>query len=124
MTTKDLIANLKQKPEHVRKRIALGMSVGVTAFIAIIWGGVLVGSGALALGNAKTATPTEAAKKDSFALSGTNVQSNFSQLLGAVGAATNSTTSKPALTIIDGKTTSSFSDTAHTPNQSATNIPF
>jgi hypothetical protein len=120
---KDFILKLKQKPEHVRKRIALGTSVGVTALVAVIWGTSMAATGVLALGNGAGASD-QPAKTDSFPLSGTNVQSNFSQLLGAVGAATNATTAQPTITIVDGGTSSSFTKTANTNNQSATNIPF
>lgn len=124
---KKLIATIKQKPEHVRKQIAVGTSIGVTGLVGVIWLASMVTSNTFALGNtsvgadvtAKTDTNT-----DSSSLAGTGVKSNFSQLLGAVGAATNGTTSKPALTIVDGNTSSSFATTTNHNNQSATNIAF
>ncbi len=121
---KDFIANLKEKPEHIRKRVAVGTSAGITGLVGVIWAGTMVSSGTLALGSGVPVPADTAPKTDSFALSGTNVQSNFSQLLGAVGAATNSTTSKPALVIIDGGTSSSFKTNSNATNQSATIIPF
>lgn len=118
---KDFITRLKQKPEHVRQRIAVGASAGVTGLIAVVWAGTMAATGTFALGTpeAKPAAP----QPDSFALSGTNVESNFSQLMGAVGAATGATSSEPSLTIIDGETSSSFT-TAPNANPSATVIPF
>jgi hypothetical protein len=120
---KDFIVNLKKKPEHVRKRIALGTSIGVTALVGVIWAGTLVATGTLALNNG-IAPSGDQKKTDTFGLSGTNVQSNFSQLLGAVGAATGATSSQPTITIVDGGTSSSFAKTENTNNQSATNIAF
>lgn len=125
----DFIQNLKQKPVHVRHRIVIGTSAGVTALVGIIWVTTMATSGAFALTgpgqstNADGQTPSG----DAFALSGTNVKSNFSQLAGAVGAVTGATTSQPALTIIDGTTTSSFDQSAQSSanaNPSATVIPF
>ncbi|MDB4992100.1 MAG: hypothetical protein JWL75_345 [Parcubacteria group bacterium] len=124
---KKLIANMKEKPELVRKRIAVGASAGVTGLVGLIWIASMVTSNTFALGNTSVGsdqTATTNTTADSSTLAGTGVKSNFSQLLGAVGAATNGTTSKPALTIVDGNTSSSFATTSNPNNQSATNIAF
>ncbi len=118
---KDFITRLKQKPEPVRQRIAVATSAGVTGLIAVVWAGTMAASGTFALGTPEAGSA--ASEPDAFALSGTNVESNFSQLMGAVGAATGATSSEPSLTIIDGQTSSSF-DTAPAVNPSATVIPF
>ncbi len=113
---KEFIQRLAAKPEHVRKRIALGASAGFTALVLVAWSATMVSTGAFATG------PGAAAPQPApVALTSTNIKSNFNQLMGAVGAATAST-SKPALTVIDGKTTSSLDAT--TTNPSATVIPF
>ena len=126
--TEEFISTLRQKPAHVRHRIAVGTSVGITALVAVIWITAMASSGTFAL---KTGTPKEgngqAPSTDAFALSGTNVKSNFSELAGAVGAAMGATSSQPALTVIDGTTTSSFDHPAApsaNANPSATVIPF
>lgn len=122
------IHTLKQKPEHVRHRIVLGTSIGITALVGVIWATTMVTSGAFALNaNTNTQNNGQTPTADAFALSGTNTKSNFSDLVGAVGAATGATTSKPALTIIDGTTSSSFDQSAQgsaNANPSATVIPF
>ncbi len=122
---KEYIARLKQKPEHVRKRIVFGTSVGITAFIAIAWIGTTAATGAFALKDPSNAV-AESDNSNAVALTPTNVKSNFNQLLGAVSAATNGTSTKPALTIVDGDASSTFDKQAADANNSgsATVIPF
>lgn len=124
----DFIWKLKQKPEHVRRQITVGASAGITALVAVIWVTTMATSGTFALGTkpANTTGANQMPSSDAFALSGTNVKSNFSQLVGAVGSAISGTSSQPALTIIDGTTTSSFDKPAASANTnpSATVIPF
>lgn len=122
----DYIEKLKLKPEHVRRRIAVGTSVGITALVAIVWVSALSASGTFALGTGTNA-PKQAPSTDAFALDGTNVKSNVSQLVGAVSAATGATTSQASLTIVDGTTTSSIGQPtkqADGNNTSATVLPF
>ncbi len=118
------LTTLRQKPEHVRRRVAVGASVGVTALVAVIWAGTLAATGALAIGGGLGTTGSDAGgiekKESDFALSGTNINSNFSQLLGAVSAATKGTSSAPALRVIDGDTSSSFEQTKKPTNQNNT----
>lgn len=121
----DYIHTLKQKPEHVRRRIAVGTSVGITALVAVFWLAAMSSSGAFALSNGPSgANGKQTPSADAFALSGTNSKSNFSQLVGAVGAATGATTSPPSLTIVDGTTTSSYDQPSANANPSGTVIPF
>ena len=124
----DYIHTLKQKPEQVRRRIAVGTSAGITALVAVVWVTAMTGSGAFALGTGPNAgAKAQAPSTDAFALDGTNVKSNVSQLVGAVDAATGATTSQPSLTIIDGTTTSSIGQStkqANGNNTSATVLPF
>lgn len=122
----DYIHKLKQKPEHVRRRIAVGASAGITALVAVIWMTAMTGSGAFALGTGTNA-PKQAPSTDAFALDGTNVKSNISQLTAAVDAATGASSSQPSLTIIDGTTTSSIGQPtkqSSANNTSATVLPF
>lgn len=119
---KELIQRMKAKPEHVRKRIAFGTSVGVTGLIAFMWVGTMATTGAFALNNKADGTAAAQPEAAPIALTGTNVKSNFSELMGAVGAVASGSSTKPALTIIDGNTSSSLD--AKTTNPSATVIPF
>lgn len=123
---KAYIEKLKQKPEHVRRRIAVGTSVGITGLVAVVWASAMTASGTFALSTGPSA-PRQAPSTDAFALDGTNVNSNMSQLVGAVSAATGATTSQASLTIVDGTTTSSIGQRtkqANGNNTSATALPF
>jgi hypothetical protein len=119
-----LIHDLRSKPEHVRKRIALGSSLGVTALVAVMWAATLSANGTFALSGQPAAVGGAPEQEDGYVLGGTGVKSNFSQLVGAVGAAAGATTSKSQLTIIDGDTSSTFERSTTTNNSNATVIPF
>ena len=111
---------LRQKPIHVRKNIALAVSALVTALVAVVWVITLASSRALAL------SPTPSVKPD-IESSITKTGSSISKLMGAAGAATigGATTETPALTIIDGGTTSSLDAGAQEVQQpSATTLTF
>jgi hypothetical protein len=125
-TIRDYIHTVRQKPRHVRQRMAMLTSAGITGLVAVIWGGTLISNGSFSFTIADQATSTSEAAAVSpvdFALSGTGVNSNFSQLMGAVSAATGVTTSEPTLRIIDGTTTSSIETQAAT-STNETVIPF
>jgi len=117
---KRYVHHLKAKPEHVRKRLAIGAAAGVTALIAVIWVVTLAGNGSLAL--SQDASPIDKAAAQQPQLASGGVKSNVEQLLGAVGAA-GATSSAPALTVVDGQTTSSFHQPAPNSNN-ATVLPF
>jgi len=71
------IEAVRQKPEHVRKQIALGIAVLLTAIIALIWLAVSVATGTFAL------TPPSGNTSGSLA---TPSASGSSSLVGAAGA--------------------------------------
>ena len=109
---RNYINSLKKKPEHVRRRIALLSTSGVTGFVAIIWAVTLSSTGVFSLApTAKTQTTTTASS-----------QTSFSQLLGAVGAAS-ATSSDPSLSIVDDGSSSTL-DAKRQQTASATVIPF
>lgn len=116
---KEYVAKLKSKPEHVRKRIAVGASGAVTAVIALAWFGTLAATGAFSLSTGVVAE----AESAPVALTNTNIQSNWSQLMGAVGAATGASSSTPDLTIVEGRSSTTFEREQPAPT-SATVIPF
>jgi hypothetical protein len=93
----EVVHTLRQKPLHVRENIALGVSGGITFLVAAGWLVANAASGTFALAPttlADSATPevhqAVASGKD-----------NFTQLLGAAGAALGATTSSPTITIVN-----------------------
>ena len=117
---KKYVHHIKAKPEHVRKRVAIGAAAGITALIAIVWIVTLSGSGALAL--SQDASPIDKANSQNPQLATGGTKSTVEQLLGAVGAA-GATSSAPALTIVDGQSNSTFQQPAPNSNN-ATVLPF
>ena len=124
---RDYIERLRAKPEHIRRRIALGTSVGITGAVAGVWFLALIFSGNLSLAVPSVAAPTSVLAESSNAqapnLSGAfaSTGSNFSQLLGAVGVAT--ATTAPATLIIEDQTPST-TPVAEQNSMGQTVIPF
>ncbi|MDB5265760.1 MAG: hypothetical protein JWM39_473 [Parcubacteria group bacterium] len=122
------IENLRAKPHHVRERIAFGTAAGITVLVGLVWVGTLAATGALSLKSDNTVV-TDGTNGSGDAQSAiAQTQTNFSQLMGAVGAATGvSTTSAPALRIVDDGTNSTLdskSAAVATNNSNASVIPF
>ena len=99
----EFIDRLRQKPEHVRRRIAAGTAVTVTGLVALGW------MGALIAGNAFILTPSTDAP--SLAETGTplsdavaNRPGGMPNLMGAAGAA--GTKQEASLIIVEGKSAS------------------
>jgi hypothetical protein len=127
MALADHIENLRAKPEHIRERIAVGTAASVTGVIAAVWAVTLAASGTFSLqsGNATVATTDQ--NENSVSSSVAQTQNNFTQLVGAAGAAVGATSTAPAnLHIVDGGTTSSLAQKQATVTNtaSATVIPF
>jgi len=93
---------LREKPHHVRRQIAFGTSVALTALVAIGWMGALVSTPKLAIEN----RPQDETLDMSNAL--TDTQSNFSELVGAAGAAFGATSSPARVMVVDTKTYSTM----------------
>jgi hypothetical protein len=118
------LENLKQKPEHVRHRVALGTAAGMTALTAVIWFGALAASGKLALSPSETG--------DNADLDLAEARTGFESLVGAVGEAGNALSGTPgaaqsdgpALVIVDGGTTSTITPSPRQDAGTATVIPF
>jgi hypothetical protein len=109
---------LRQKPEHIRKSIAVGASFGITGLVALVWVGTLASTGAFALaplGATNTQVATETTQSAS-------PFSNFSQLLGGAAASggTDSSSSNPALKIVSDASSSSLDRTQQPAQKSNT----
>jgi hypothetical protein len=123
-TVIDHIDRLRAQPEHVRQRIAFGVSGGITALVVVVWAMVLTTSGTLALKPADASPSGSGANPDAEVKQAfTETKSAFSSLMGAAGAAIGATSSEAALTII----TANESTTMDTKIDNATDktvIPF
>lgn len=113
------IDRLREKPEHVRHRIAVLTAASITGLVAVTWMGALASSGTLALKATETAPDKEMSE------SITESTSTFTNLMGAAGAAFNATSTEAALQIIETRTSSTLD--ARVAPANATNktvIPF
>ena len=117
------IERLKTKPEHVRRRIAMGTTLGITGVVTAAWFFTLLFAGTLSLAIPENVTggaggvvaqtnSTNSAYGNTANLAAVNAsdvtpspQSNFSRLLAAVGIST-APPAKPALKVEDVATTS------------------
>ncbi len=118
MHIRDYVEQLKAKPEHIRRRIALGSSLGITGVVALFWVVALGASGTLAL-----SAPADTGASNGLAEAAGETSSRFGNLLGAVGAASSYTQGgEPALTIVDGSASSTIE--AETAPDERTVIPF
>ena len=113
------IDRLREKPEHVRHRIAVLTAAGITGLVAVTWMGALATSETFALKTTETAPETEMSESISESTSA------FSNLMGAAGAAFSGTSSVAALDIVETRTSSTL-DTKVAPanNTNKTVIPF
>lgn len=113
------LENLKQQPEHVRHRVALTTSAGLTGLVAVVWLTTLAASGSLALSGPASAEAD---------LNLEEARTGFESLVGAVGEARDALGSAPSgepeLTIVDGGTTTTIAPPTHQNGGSATVIPF
>ena len=117
----DFIERLRAKPEHIRKRIAFGTSIGLTGVVAMGWMAALVAGNAFMLTPDPDA-PTLAESAQPLSGAFANTQSSFADLMGAAGAA-NSGSSASDLTIIETDTSSTL-ETKQPAKDNRTVIPF
>lgn len=104
---------LREKPEHVRHRIAVLTAAGVTGLVAVTWMGALAASGTLALKPVETPEPVVAEAP------------SFSRLAGAAGAAFSATSSDASLEVVDMRTSSTLDSQPKPANAThKTVIPF
>ena len=97
---KQKVDDLRERPQHVRERIALLVSGGITLVVFLGWFGALASSNTFAL------SPIDGSA-DSLANPLAKVQESkgaFSTLLGAAGASQGDETPAPAITILDSDT--------------------
>lgn len=92
------IDRVKEKPHHVRRKVALATASGITAFIAVAWFAYSLSVGGFAIQGATFA--------DSVGASGSTVTAGGSEGLAGAAAAPSWGTPKeePRIEIIDPKT--------------------
>lgn len=100
------IDRLREKPEHVRHRIAVLTAAGITGLVAVTWMGALASSGTLALNTNEVQEGGSGTGEVSEAISEST--SAFSNLMGAAGAAFNATSTEAALQIIETRSSSTL----------------
>lgn len=117
------IENLKEQPEHIRRRVAIGVSAGVTGLVAVVWFAAHAAMGTFALSSPPP--PGTMPEDDAANAELADAKTNFSQLTGAVGSAFGGGgASEPELTIVDGNTTSTIRPAENHNQTDATVIPF
>lgn len=110
------IDRLREKPEHVRHRIAVLTAASITGLVAVTWMGALAASGTLALSVTERTPDREVSEEPTSA---------FSNLMGAAGAAFNASSTEAALDIIETRTSSTIDAKAQPANNThKTVIPF
>ena len=82
----EFIDRLRQKPEHVRRRIAAGTAITITGLVTLGWMGALVAGNAFIL-TPSTDAPSLAETGSPLTEAVANRPENRQNLLGGVGAA-------------------------------------
>lgn len=120
------IERLREKPHHVRHRIAMFTAVVATGVVTFGWLTALSTSGALALSTPDPVVEEGAATPEAdISKAFSDSKSAFSNLVGAAGAAFGATSSEAALQVLETRTTSTLNAESRTQNNTdKTVIPF
>jgi hypothetical protein len=94
----EVVHSLRQKPQHVRENIAIGVSGGITLLVALGWFAATAASGTFSLSPSATLASTNTADMQQTVASS---KDNFSQLLGAAGAAIGASSTPTTITVVD-----------------------
>ncbi|MBP7741352.1 MAG: hypothetical protein KA104_01505 [Candidatus Pacebacteria bacterium] len=100
------IDRLKEKPSHVRERVALGVSGGVTAIVALGWLTAMSSSGAFSLATKSVAEGVRPPAE--VATSINESSSSFKSLLGAAAASLGASTSPAAISVVEVRSSSTL----------------
>lgn len=114
------VNRLKEQPSHIRERVVLGVSGGITALVAVGWVMAMSSSGAFSLATKSVAESVR--PPESVTQSVAQSSNGLSALLGAAGAAFGGDpTAASAITVVETKASSTLEEKAAS---SATSIPF
>lgn len=95
------LERVRAKPHDDRRRIAFALSLLITGLVATGWVGALASSGTLAIKDRPTAGVAENME---------DTRTNFTELLGAAGAAVGASTSPAQIVVVDGATYSTLDE--------------
>ena len=117
---KQHLHTLKRQPSHVRERVAVGVSGGITALVAVGWFTAMATSGSFSMATSSIAesvrTPQEVT--DGVAAS----SGTFKSLMGAAGEALGGKgADAPAISVVETRSSTSLEGGA---SPDATVIPF
>ncbi len=117
---KQHLHTLKSQPSHVRERVAVGVSGGVTALVAVGWFAAMATSGSFSLATnsvAESVRPPQEVAEGVAASGGT-----FKSLMGAAGEALGGKgTDAPAVSVVETRASTSLESRT---SADATVIPF
>lgn len=97
------LQNVKEKPQHVRENIAIGISGGITLLVFLGWGASLANSHTFAITPPTNISPDV---KEQLAKA-SEAKNSISDLLGAAGSANTAGktgTSAPEIKVVDSPT--------------------
>jgi hypothetical protein len=103
----EVVHTLRQKPQHVRENIAIGVSGGITLLVALGWFAATASNGTLSLAPSATFADARAPGVQEAVSSS---KDNFSQLLGAAGAAMGASSSPATITVVDTRVHSTLDE--------------
>jgi hypothetical protein len=117
---KQHLHTLKSQPSHVRERVAVGVSGGITALVAVGWFAAMASSGSFSLATmsvAESVRPPQEVTEGVAASSGT-----FKSLMGAAGEALGGKGADvPAISVVETRSSTSLETPA---GANPTVIPF
>ncbi|MBU6321512.1 MAG: hypothetical protein KGI78_02765 [Patescibacteria group bacterium] len=117
MSFAERLDRIREKPRHVRERVAFGIAGGVTAVIALAWLSISLYTGAFAIQGSSFAQLTGAEQP----AAGDSGAGGAPQVAGAAAAAPADTAGPPALQVISPADPSASSSS---PQSGQTIIPF
>lgn len=100
------IDRLKEKPSHIRERVAFGVSGGVTALVALGWLTAMSSSGAFSLATKSVAEGVR--PPAAVATSINESSSSFKSLLGAAAASLGASTSPSSISVVEVSSSSTL----------------
>lgn len=115
----EVVRDLRAKPRHIRERMALGVAGGVTLVVALGWVAASAATGVFSLSPSTLANAPSTNVGEAVAQG----KSNFSDLLGAAGAAFSGSSTTAQIQVVDSSNPPAATDQNNN-NTSATVLHF